>query len=65
MVEGIEAGTRLFLIDEDTSATNFMVRDENAGSTRLNSGTAKPGACTLGAVCPSHIPLTRSVGMSI
>ena len=24
MVEGIEAGTRLFLIDEDTSATNFM-----------------------------------------
>lgn len=28
VVEGIEAGTRLFLIDEDTSATNFMVRDE-------------------------------------
>ncbi len=26
--EGMEAGTRLFLIDEDTSATNFMVRDE-------------------------------------
>ena len=25
---GIEAGTSLFLIDEDTSATNFMVRDE-------------------------------------
>ncbi len=27
VIEGIEAGTRLFLIDEDTSATNFMVRD--------------------------------------
>ena len=26
--EGIEAGTTLFLVDEDTSATNFMVRDE-------------------------------------
>ncbi|MCI8530581.1 MAG: ABC-ATPase domain-containing protein [Lachnospiraceae bacterium] len=28
VMEGIEAGTGLFLIDEDTSATNFMVRDE-------------------------------------
>ena len=28
IVEGIEAGSSLFLIDEDTSATNFMVRDE-------------------------------------
>lgn len=28
VVEGIEAGTRAFLIDEDTSATNFMIRDE-------------------------------------
>ena len=28
LVEGMEAGCRLFLIDEDTSATNFMVRDE-------------------------------------
>ncbi len=28
IVEGIEAGSRLFLIDEDTSATNFMIRDE-------------------------------------
>ena len=27
IIEGIEAGSRLFLIDEDTSATNFMVRD--------------------------------------
>ena len=27
VVEGIEAGSSLFLIDEDTSATNFMVRD--------------------------------------
>ena len=28
VMEGLEAGTRLFLIDEDTSATNFMVRDD-------------------------------------
>lgn len=28
IVEGIEAGSRLLLIDEDTSATNFMVRDD-------------------------------------
>lgn len=28
IIESIEAGTSLFLIDEDTSATNFMVRDE-------------------------------------
>ena len=27
VIEGIEAGTSLFLIDEDTSATNFMIRD--------------------------------------
>lgn len=27
-VEAIEAGSTVFLIDEDTSATNFMVRDE-------------------------------------
>lgn len=28
IVEGIESGTKLFLIDEDTSATNFMIRDD-------------------------------------
>lgn len=28
VIENIEAGSRLFLIDEDTSATNFMVRDD-------------------------------------
>lgn len=28
MVEAMEAGTKVFLIDEDTSATNFMIRDE-------------------------------------
>lgn len=28
LVESMEAGSRVFLIDEDTSATNFMVRDE-------------------------------------
>ena len=26
-MEGIESGSRLLLIDEDTSATNFMIRD--------------------------------------
>lgn len=28
VIEGMEAGAGLFLIDEDTSATNFMVRDD-------------------------------------
>lgn len=28
VIESMEAGTSLFLIDEDTSATNFMIRDE-------------------------------------
>ncbi len=28
VIEGLEAGASLFLIDEDTCATNFMVRDE-------------------------------------
>lgn len=28
VVEAMEAGAKVFLIDEDTSATNFMVRDE-------------------------------------
>lgn len=28
MAEAMEAGCRTFLIDEDTSATNFMIRDE-------------------------------------
>lgn len=28
VIEGMEAGVKLLLIDEDTSATNFMIRDE-------------------------------------
>lgn len=28
VIEGMESGSRLFLIDEDTSATNFMIRDQ-------------------------------------
>ncbi len=28
LMEGAEAGSSLFLIDEDTSATNFMIRDQ-------------------------------------
>ena len=27
VIEAIEAGSRLFLVDEDTTATNFMIRD--------------------------------------
>lgn len=27
-IEAMEAGTKVFLIDEDTSATNFMIRDD-------------------------------------
>lgn len=28
VIEGIESGTDVFLIDEDTTATNFMIRDQ-------------------------------------
>ncbi|MGI0488045.1 ABC-ATPase domain-containing protein [Pantanalinema rosaneae CENA516] len=28
IIEALEAGTRLLLVDEDTSATNFMIRDQ-------------------------------------
>ena len=28
IIEGIESNTNIFLIDEDTSATNFMIRDD-------------------------------------
>lgn len=28
VVEAMEAGSKVFLVDEDTSATNFMIRDE-------------------------------------
>ena len=28
VIEAMEAGSQVFLIDEDTSATNFMIRDE-------------------------------------
>ena len=28
LMEAVECGSKLFLIDEDTSATNFMIRDE-------------------------------------
>lgn len=28
VIEGIEAGAEVFLVDEDTSATNFMLRDD-------------------------------------
>src|SRR3712207_9560385 len=48
--EALEIGTSLLLVDEDTSATNFMIRDErmrelvrkepDRKSTRLNSSHA-------------------------
>lgn len=40
VMEGIEAGTSCFLIDEDTSATNFLVRD--AFMRRVVSGEQEP-----------------------
>ena len=40
VLEGIEAETRCFLIDEDTSATNFLVRD--AFMQRVVSGDQEP-----------------------
>lgn len=40
VMEGIEAGTSCFLIDEDTSATNFLVRD--AFMQRVVSGEQEP-----------------------
>lgn len=40
IAESIESGSRLFLIDEDTSATNFMVRD--AFMQEVISGSKEP-----------------------
>ena len=40
VIEAIEAGSRLFLIDEDTTATNFMIRD--ALMSRLISDDKEP-----------------------
>ena len=33
IIEGIESRTKVFLIDEDTSATNFMMRDDYNATT--------------------------------
>lgn len=40
VIESVEAGAKLLLIDEDTSATNFMVRDELMA--RVVSGDKEP-----------------------
>lgn len=40
IVESLEAGTRLLLLDEDTCATNFMIRDARMGL--LVSGDHEP-----------------------
>ena len=40
VVESMEAGTRLLLIDEDTSATNFMVPGRKSRLRHLSSGCA-------------------------
>jgi predicted ABC-class ATPase len=37
LIEALEAGTRLLLVDEDTAATNFMIRDR-----RMQTLVAKP-----------------------
>lgn len=42
IIEGMEAGSSLFLLDEDTSATNFMVRD----------------AFMQEVICPNQEPIT-------
>ena len=40
IIEALEAGTRLLLIDEDTAATNFMIRDRRMQA--LVRGTDEP-----------------------
>lgn len=50
VMEGIEAGTKLFLIDEDTCATNFMVRDELMQ--RVISPEKEPITPFLKRICP-------------
>ena len=40
VIESVQAGSQLLLIDEDTSATNFMVRDELMA--RVVSGDKEP-----------------------
>lgn len=47
-VEALEAGSRLLLLDEDTCATNFMVRDELMGA--LIEDSAEPIKPLVGAV---------------
>ena len=58
LVEAIEAGSGLLLLDEDTSATNFMIRDQVMA--RLVSEEQEPISTLL-----SHIrALRRDMGMS-
>lgn len=47
-MEALEAGSRLLLLDEDTCATNFMVRDELMGA--LVEDSAEPSKPLVGSV---------------
>ncbi|MDL2301418.1 ABC-ATPase domain-containing protein [Lachnospiraceae bacterium OttesenSCG-928-D06] len=49
VVEGMESASQLFLIDEDTSATNFMIRDELMQS--VVSDEEEPITPFIGRVC--------------
>ncbi|MFR3881239.1 MAG: P-loop domain-containing protein [Lachnospiraceae bacterium] len=64
IVEGIEAGSKVFLLDEDTSATNFMVRDTFYAGSDLRdkeahhsvSGTAQEICATKPESLPFWLP---------
>ena len=75
VVEAMEAGTSLLLMDEDTSATNFMIRDElmqrviHRDMEPITSmvSTASPLSSWQAAPAPSSTPPTASsrwTGMS-
>ncbi len=58
VMEALEAASRLLLIDEDTSATNFMIRDERMR--KLVSGEKEPITPFIDKVRP----LYRQLGVS-
>lgn len=58
VVEAMESGAKVFLIDEDTSATNFMIRDELMQ--RVISGDSEPIIPFIDRV----VPLFEQFGIS-
>jgi len=52
IIEALEAGSKLLLIDEDTSATNFMIRD--ARMQRLVASEKEPIRPLVDLVTPMH-----------